>query len=315
MAVFNSQVMRPQDILRGSGMLEVAKYGESDWFNIGAISNIIVDENFNVYTAEDDTVYEKDYVTNQNIKLSFVQHEALNTDVYNVIRGVDTITEVLDGTNEQIKIESGNLTDLNEIKARITTKIGGSLFYFIFYRGFTVKGKGFNYKQDAGTDDTRIKQNVEIMFMPDSANSDNIYYTLQPAVYNEKLHKVQGDPFNGITLFVGPSGNMPFDTWTLYDSETYDDSTYAPTGYYESRLMFQESSFSSITWTATGDANDIKFSYRHGNDPDNLTSWSAETNAIGSVSQSLTGKYLQYRFIFYSSYWDDSDSVTVNTIS
>ena len=107
---------------------------------------------------------------------------------------------------------------------------------------------------------------------------------------------------------------MPLSSWTLYDSETYDDSTYAPTGYYESRLMFNYSGFSSITWTGVGDANDIKFSYRSGNSIDNLSGWSAETNAIGSGSQSLGDRYFQYRFIFYSTSWSDSDSMTVNTI-
>jgi len=312
---FNSSVISPNDILRGSGMLEIALYGSDDWFNVGAISDMSFNEDFDTYMAEDDTIYEKNYVVNQNVSFGFTQHEALNSDVYAVLRGVDTITEQLSGTDEEIKITSGDLTDLNEIKARITTKLGDNTFYVYFHRGFVTNGKGFRYQGD-GSEDSRVNQEWEIIFLPDSTNSDQIYYTVQPAIFNEKFHKCQGDIRTGVTLYIGPSGNMPLSTWTLYDSETYDDSTYAPTAFYESRLMYKAGDFSSINWTATGGANDIKFSYRYGDTIDSLSAWTSGVDAIGvGETQSLNTKYFQYRFIFYSSTWNDSDGVVVNSIT
>lgn len=312
--IFNSQVIRPEDVLRGSGMLEIALYGSDDWYNVGAISDLSISENFDLYTSEDDDIYESDILTGQNFKLSFVQNEVLNSDLYSVLRGCDTITEYLSGTDEYVKIESGDTGTINEIKARITTKHNGLNFYVYLHRGNIVSGKSFKYKSDI-EDDNRVKQPIEIIFRPDSANSDQIYYTLQPAVYNEKFHKCQGDILTGVTLFVGPSGNMPLDSWTLYDSETYDDSTYSPTAYYQSRLHYNINGFSTLTWTATGDANDIRLSYRVGNDIDTMSDWTTPSNAIGaSQTQSIGYRYFQYRFIFYSTAWSDTDSVVVSSL-
>ena len=311
---FNSNVIRPQDILRGSGMIEVASYGSSDWYNIGAVSGLSVSENFETYMAEGDTVYESNYVTNQNMILKFVQHEVLNSDIYEILRGVDTISEQITDETQQVKITSGDLTDLNEIKARITTKIDNDNFYFYFHRGYVRKGKAFDYKKDNSEDDNRIKQEWEIIFLPDSANSDQIYYTLQPSYYSEIFYHCQGGIFTGVTLDVDGTGTLPIDDWTWYDEETYDDSTYSPAAYYESRMRHNETGH-TITWTATGDAGDVKFSYRVGNDKDSLSAWSSPVDAVGSGSETYGYEYFQYRFIFYSDAWSDTDSVVVNSIT
>lgn len=313
--IYNSGLIRPQDVLRGSGMLEIALYGSDDWYNVGAVSEINVEETIEKYEAEDDTVYESHYSTAQNIKISFNQHEVLNSDIYSILRGIDTITEELDGTTEQIKIVSGNLTDLNEIKCRITSKLGNDLFYFIFHRGYVNNGKGFSYKSDVSEDDNRIKQKVEIVFLPDSSNSDEIYYTLQPAYYNEKLFHCQGDILTGITLDIDATNNMPISDWTRYDVETYDDSFYTPTAYYQSRMMYNSNGFTSMTYTGTGDANDVRISYRVGNSNDSLSDWTTPSNAIGAGTLNIGYKYFRYRFIFYSPLWSDTDSVLVNSIT
>jgi hypothetical protein len=132
----------------------------------------------------------------------------------------------------------------------------------------------------------------------------------------EEKHFVQGDIYDGgITLDINnTAGGAALPGTILYDEAFYDEEFYTYTAHYESAVLFEENGFTSISWSATGDADDIRYQYRESNNSDDLGDWSDEEDAIGSKTLSLTKKYLQIRFIFYSESWNDTDSVEITEV-
>lgn len=131
---------------------------------------------------------------------------------------------------------------------------------------------------------------------------------------------VQGDIYlSKITLDQANQamGGIP-GAWTKYDDSHYDDVNDELGGMYQSEILYNENGWTSLSWTSAGDSNDIRLQYRTGNTlaAINAASWSGESNAITNTSLSISGlpKYIQYRFLFYSATWWDSDFVYIKGV-
>jgi len=130
------------------------------------------------------------------------------------------------------------------------------------------------------------------------------------------MYMIQGDPYlNTLTLDAtnAEAGTVP-DEFTIYDDFDIPEFDNVITAIYESERFYKIGGLTSIEWKAIGDANDIKFQYRTYDGTD-WGSWSTRIDAIGLHSIDISGaSYFQYRFVFYSPSWADSDYVIVRDI-
>jgi hypothetical protein len=128
---------------------------------------------------------------------------------------------------------------------------------------------------------------------------------------------VAGDIGNGIELDYQnlKFGEFP-DEFVSYDEINYDAGTYGVTAIFESGIFDLSYGFDSISVRGFGEVDDIQFSYRTSDDGSIFSAWSTPVDICsGKIIQSLSGKRcFQYRFIFYSSSWWDSDLAYVDNI-
>ena len=132
---------------------------------------------------------------------------------------------------------------------------------------------------------------------------------------NNKYY-LTGSITSGLTLSDdnADSGTVPTDMSVLtYNDETYNDSTYEITAIYEGTY---ESSFSTndVNWISTGDSNDIKYQVATSDDGVTYSDYSTLADAIGTTQIAVNASYFKLRFIFYSSFWSDSDSIQIADI-
>jgi len=160
-------------MIRGNGKVEVALYtaGEASWLDVGAVTDLSIEEQLTVGTEENDNADNVDRVSKQEVSISFTQIELLNLDVWETIRnGLDTI--VMDST--ETKIFSGNQTELPQLMLRITTKNDGRPVYFTAYKCQPQKGFTFEYQAD-DADDRRIKNPLEFLGRTDSNRNGYVW--------------------------------------------------------------------------------------------------------------------------------------------
>ena len=170
------------NVIRGNGLVEVANYvkGDPDWFNVGAVTDLSVEEDLTVAKEENDNADSTDRVAKQEVKIAFVQLEILNLNVWEIMRGeIDTIVQ----DSSETKIFSGDKTNIPELMVRITTKNSGTPFYFTAYRATLQKGFAFAYQKDDG-EDARIKNPVELLGKTDSYRKGYVW-------------EIESDGFNG----------------------------------------------------------------------------------------------------------------------
>jgi len=149
----------------------------------------------------------------------------------------------------------------------------------------------------------------------ESEDSNILSATPFAATGFENVYMLQGDPYiDGLTLDItnAEGGTVPeeFTTYEDFDIPEFSDVIAA---IYESDRHHKTGGFTSIEWKAAGDPEDVKFQYRT-YDGSDWSDWSAAIDAVGVKSQSISEEYFQYRFIFYSTFWSDSDSVIVRDI-
>ena len=162
------------NLIRGSGKVEVANYttGDPVWHDVGGIIGLSVTENVTVSTEEfDNAVYNK-RLTKQEVTIGFTQLELLNLDTWEIVRGgVDTITQ----ESNNVKIQSGNKSQLDDFMVRITTKNDDNgPVYFMAYRCTMNKGLELAYQKDDG-EDRRMQNSVEFLARSDSARGDLVW--------------------------------------------------------------------------------------------------------------------------------------------
>lgn len=170
------------NLIRGSGKVEVANYtsGDPTWYDVGGIIGLTVNENQVISTEEfDNAVYNK-RVSKQELIIGFTQLEILNLDVWEIIRGgIDTITQ----ESNNVKIQSGNKSTLNDFMVRVTTKNDDNgPIYLMAYRCTINKGFELAYQKDDG-EDRRMQNAVEILARSDSARGD-LVYEIQSTAFN-----------------------------------------------------------------------------------------------------------------------------------
>jgi hypothetical protein len=172
MAEFQTTVNNA-NVVRGNGLVEVANFidGNPTWFNVGAVTELSVEEDAPIAREENDNADSTDRINKQEVKIAFTQLELLNLDVWEIMRStLDTIQQGSTTT----KIFSGNQTEIPFFMLRITTANGGEPFYFTAYRCNLVKGFTFQYQKDDG-EDTRIKNPIEIIGKSDSTRNGFVW--------------------------------------------------------------------------------------------------------------------------------------------
>lgn len=130
------------------------------------------------------------------------------------------------------------------------------------------------------------------------------------------LYRLTGNIIGGLTLDItnAESGTVPADFTTYADLD--DPGPYdAITAVYVSPILDSDRGFTYLQYVGIGDAGDIKIQYRTGADGTTWTAWSEKQDAVGLGSIDAAGsKYLQYRAVFYSPSYSDTDKFYVKSL-
>jgi len=187
MPEFQTVIQDSTALFRGSGKLEVAAYqdypggffadsgsGGPEWFDVGAIAELNLEEQWTLSEEEYDNVESEDAVTKQNVVITFNQYEVASEDVWKAMReSLDTITD----TSESWNIKSGNKSTMPKFVSRITTKNDDKPFYYIGYRSNLRKGFTFAFQKDDG-EDRRVFNPVEIICKTDSLYNSGLVFEM-----------------------------------------------------------------------------------------------------------------------------------------
>jgi len=122
------------------------------------------------------------------------------------------------------------------------------------------------------------------------------------------------DITNSNPLEVVTSNEVPEEYLTYTDidgsTEEYDNII---TAIYQSDPQSDPNGFSHISWEADGDPGDIMFQYRISEDGITFNAWSEEIDAIENSIKVFSEDPVsfEYRLVFYSPNWSDTDNVRV----
>ncbi len=137
-----------------------------------------------------------------------------------------------------------------------------------------------------------------------------------PRDEDDNIYRLTGNIITGLTLDItNPTAGTVPDDFTTYadldDPGPYDDIT----AVYVSPILYSDRGFTYLTYMGAGDPGDIQMQYRTSTDGTTWSAWSTKQNAIGLGSITPAGaKYFQYRAVFYSSYYTDSDKFYVKSL-
>lgn len=234
------------------------------------------------------------------------EHDIFST--YGQYRQQDFETVLVTSANAQSLAES-IMSQNNEVKPVITRKtktqnIDLEIMQFVYAehkRPAALQNERTTYEIiGIQKNITKAEAVLTMRYVSDSLLPENVYY-------------LQGSESTGLTLDMtnAEGGTVPQD-WTLYGELLYGNGFYQPAGFYQSPKYYEDDGFFILRFTGTGDAGDITYQYRVSDDGIEWDAWTAGVDAVGVVIVPLTGQqYLQYRFIFHSSLWSDTDSITV----
>lgn len=154
------------------------------------------------------------------------------------------------------------------------------------------------------------------------STESNTYIVRTSNVFNysyENKFNCKGNLLEGITIDVTnqAGGTLPDELnndWILYDSCKYDSNYYSPNSVYETPLFRSNKGFKFFSWLVDAGLNKVKWQYRFYHDGI-FSDWSGlHQPADAFYFQCPDGtKGVQFRFVFYSISWNDTDTIYLNT--
>lgn len=166
--------------------------------------------------------------------------------------------------------------------------------------------KGSKYYFKATSYDTSLNE----------SDDSNIITCIPRSSIYENKYACQGDIYFGITLDINNSqgGILPSE-FSRYDGLNYDAGTYGPSAVYESFLFQSETGYNFFRFVGSADNSwDLQLYYReYVNSSFGL--WVLYGSAVGNNIVNLNGmKAVQFRVVFNSSYWGDTDKIYIDMI-
>jgi hypothetical protein len=168
MPEYQTTVQNDLNILRGNGLVEVSRYKETpEWFNVGAITDLVAEEELTISAEENHNTDSEDRVTKQRLKITFNQLEPLNLDVWEIMRAGDDYLDTITMNSDQTTIKSGNRSSLPVFMTRITTKNDGKQLVLTGFKCNLTAGFNWCYKAD-DDEDRRMPSPIELICKPDT---------------------------------------------------------------------------------------------------------------------------------------------------
>jgi len=132
----------------------------------------------------------------------------------------------------------------------------------------------------------------------------------------ENRFNLAGNPYQGFTLDISnPAAGEGLAEWAEYDTAEFDTDVFAPTAVYESAVLRKVSGFNLLVFRSVGDIGDVVVQSRVYNN-EVFSPWSDIVDCYGLSNISLQGKeYIQYRVIFNSPHWTDTDKFIIREVS
>jgi len=167
MPEFQTTVQSDLNILRGNALIEVSRYKATpEWINVGAITDLVAEEELAIAAEENHNTDSEDKVTKQRLKVTFNQLEPLNLDVWEIMRGGDDALDTITLNSNETTIKSGNKSTLPSFMIRLTTKNDGKQLILTGFKCNLTLGFNWAYKPD-DDEDRRMPSPVEIICKPD----------------------------------------------------------------------------------------------------------------------------------------------------
>jgi hypothetical protein len=134
-------------------------------------------------------------------------------------------------------------------------------------------------------------------------------------VYENRFN-LAGNPYQGFTLDISnPAAGTGLEEWAEFDDAEFDTAVFAPTAVYESAVLRKVPGFNLLVFRSVGDIGDVVVQSRVYND-EVFSPWSDVVDCYGLSNISLQGnEYIQYRVIFNSPNWTDSDKFIIREVS
>jgi len=132
----------------------------------------------------------------------------------------------------------------------------------------------------------------------------------------ENRYNLAGNPYQGFTLdMANPGAGTGLSEWAEYDTAEFDTDVFAPTAVYESAVIRKSTLFSLLVFRSVGDPGDVMLQYRSYSGGV-FGAWSTLFDAYAGSSLDLQGnEYVQYRVIFKSPSWTDTDKFIIKEVS
>jgi len=140
----------------------------------------------------------------------------------------------------------------------------------------------------------------------------NIFEALQILSVYENQYYLQGDVWTGLSLGItNPEGGTPPDTEVLYGDAVYGIDHYGLTAYYLSPI-YRLKDYTLFSYTGQGT---VIMQYRTSSNNVTWGPWSADIPVDGDAALDITSAiYFQFRVIFASVTWSDSDTFQLKEI-
>jgi len=140
----------------------------------------------------------------------------------------------------------------------------------------------------------------------------NIKESLHVLDAYENQYYLTGTPLSGLSLDVNnPKNGTPPSSEILYGEAVYGLDYYGLTAYYLSPI-YRLTDYNLFSYSGSGNIN---FQYKSSSDNITWSSWSSDIDANETASLDISSyNYFQFRLIFTSDKWSDSDSFQITEI-
>jgi hypothetical protein len=125
----------------------------------------------------------------------------------------------------------------------------------------------------------------------------------------QNKYHLTGEINSGLTISpTNPQSGTAPATWAKYDSGTYNQFYYTPTGFYEG--SYYSPNIKKIKLTYTGTIGEAKYSYCESDDGATYSAWASEVNLSAGTIIIFSMKYWKLRLIYYTPDWAHTDTIT-----
>ncbi|PKL17867.1 MAG: hypothetical protein CVV49_08805 [Spirochaetae bacterium HGW-Spirochaetae-5] len=133
---------------------------------------------------------------------------------------------------------------------------------------------------------------------------------------SENRYNLAGNPYQGFILdMTNPGAGSGNTEWAEYDIAEFDTAEFTPTAVYQSAVLRKIGGYNRIIYRTIGGPGDVMIQYRTYSSGI-FGAWSDLQDCYNTTTLDLQGnEFIQYRVVFNSPNWTDSDKFMIKEVS